>query len=136
MTNRETYINTPFLRKLNHILMVKFTFTPGFWISGHHQMGWKWYHDRYFGLSQDRELDSSKIFSSFKIWEFCSTAKFVRIQENEEEELPQVPTRRLSERKLSVFYKIKKKIQKFLPPWYSWPGKSPKYQQFCLLRTI
>lgn len=67
MTNRETYINTPFLRKLNHILMVNFTFIPGSRVSGHHQMGRERDHDRYLGLGKNRKVNPSKIFSSFKI---------------------------------------------------------------------
>lgn len=92
MTNRETYINTPFLRKLNHILIVRFKLILGSRVSWSNQMGWKWHHDRYLWLEKNRELDSSKIFSSFKIWEFRSAAKFVRISKNEEEKLPQIQT--------------------------------------------
>lgn len=92
MTNRETYINTPFLRKLNHILIVKFMLILGSRIPWCYQMGWERHHDRYLRLGENREGDSSKIFSSFKIWEFCSAAKFVRISKNEEEKLPQIST--------------------------------------------
>lgn len=133
MTNRETYINTPFLRKLNHILMVYFTIIQGSLVSISHQMGRKWHNDRYYRLDKDRKIDSSKIFSSFKIWEFRSTTKFVWISENEEEELPQIPSCRFGEGELFIFNKIKEKIQKFHYSKSCWSGISSKYQTFWLL---